>query len=326
MKTAQAATQAGVTVKALKYYESLGLIEPSRARNGYRHFSDHDVALVRQIKDLTFLGLSVKGTRPFVDCLRQGHAVGDQCAESLAAYRREIQRLDALIVRLISSRDQLTHQLHVAASRGFPTGVPREEPTPVMAERYGLPDNLPTPLDDGSAAHLPGVRVPALSLMTSDGRALTLDNMTDGRWIIFVYPTTGVPGEDMPRGWDEIPGARGCSPEACGFRDHIGALRQAGVQEVFGLSVQESSYQQELVRRLRLPYALLSDHTRALGAALTLPTFEVAGSTYYKRLTLVLRGDTIEHVFFPIFPPHEHAARVLAWVVENPVHRSGDTA
>ncbi len=326
MKAAQAATQAGVTVKALKYYESLGLIEPSRAHNGYRHFSDHDIALVRQIKELTSLGLSVEGTRPFVDCLRQGHDVGDQCAESLAAYRREIQRLDALIARLISSRDRLDHQLHAAARRGFPTGVPREEPTPIMAERYGLPHNLPTPVDDGRAAHLPGLRVPPLSLTASDGRVMTLDNMADGRWIIFVYPTTGVPGEDMPLGWDEIPGARGCTPEACGFRDNIGNLRQAGVQEVFELSVQESSYQQELVRRLHLPYALLSDPTRALGAALTLPTFEVAGSTYYKRLTLVLRGDTIEHVFFPIFPPHEHAARVLAWVVENPVHRSGDTA
>ena len=325
MNPARAAAQAGVTVKALKYYESIGLIKPSREPNGYRHFSDHDVALVRQIKALTALGLSVEGTRPFVDCLRQGHDFGDQCPESLVAYRREIQRLGALIARLIVSRDRLHHQLHAAASRGFPSGVPREESPPVMAERYGLPENLPTPVDDGSAAHLPGLHLPALSLTASDGRAIKLDETAEGRWIIFVYPTTGVPGEDMPLGWDEIPGARGCSPEACGFRDNIDNLRQAGIQELFGLAVQESSYQQELVRRLHLPYAMLSDPARELGAALTLPTFAVGGSTYYKRLTLVMQGDTIAHVFFPIFPPNEHASRVLEWLVENPLQRSGET-
>ncbi len=318
MKAARAASQAGVTVKALKYYESIGLIAPSRADNGYRHFSDHDVTVVRQIKELTALGLSVEATRPFVDCLRQGHDVGDQCPESLAAYRREIQRLDALIARLIMSRDRLRHQLYAAASRGFPAHAPREEPTPLMAERYGLPNNLPTPVDDGSAAHLPGMLIPALTLTATDGRAITLNDTVDGRWIIFVYPTTGVPGEDMPVGWDEIPGARGCSPEACGFRDNIDDLRQAGLQEVFGLSVQETPYQRELVSRLHLPYALLSDPARALGATLTLPTFEVDGSTYYQRLTLLMRGCIIEHVFFPVFPPNEHAARVLAWLLENP--------
>jgi peroxiredoxin/GNAT superfamily N-acetyltransferase len=145
-----------------------------------------------------------------------------------------------------------------------------------------------------------------------------LREVSAARWVLFVYPTTGVPGEDMPRGWDEIPGARGCTAEACGFRDHIAELRTAGAARVLGLSVQTSAYQREFARRLRLPYPLLSDVRRALGRELGLPTFEAGEETFYRRLTLVVRGSEIEHVFFPVFPPETHAPRVAQWLRGEP--------
>jgi peroxiredoxin len=187
-----------------------------------------------------------------------------------------------------------------------------------MIEKYGLPENLPIPVDDGSAAHLVGRALPRLTLASTAGAKVKLDQAHGARWLIFVYPTTGVPGVDMPRGWDEIPGARGCTPEACGFRDNFSGLLTAGLDAIYGLSSQGSRYQQELVSRLKLPYAMLSDPTLALRKGLALPTFEADGSTYYKRLTLVIRGKTVEHVFFPIFPPNEHASNVLAWIRAHP--------
>ena len=308
MQAKEAAAQAGVTVKALKYYEAIGLVEPARLANGYREFGAHDIDLIKQVKELTALGLSVKGTRPFIECLRQGHVHGDDCPESLAAYHGEIHRLDALVAELVARRQMLHERLFSAAARGFPT----------MTERYGLPDNLPVPVDDGAAAHLVGATLPALTLPASDGTAVKLDDVSDGRWVLFIYPTTGVPGEDMPGGWDEIPGARGCTPEACGFRDNLSDLRAAGLDAVYGLSVQALGYQRELVERLKLPYAMLSDPPFALGESLALPTFEAGGSSFYKRLTMVLRGRTVEHVFYPIFPPNEHAGRVLEWLRDHP--------
>ena len=319
MNVKQAAAMAGVTVKALKYYESIRLVQPARSPNGYRDFSAQDIDLIKQVKELTAVGLSVNGTRPFIECLRQGHLHGDDCPESLAAYHAEINRLDGLVMELASRRQMLHARLVSAASRGFPVPGVEESITPVV-ERYGLPDNLPVPVDDGSAEHLAGRTLPALSLPASDGTVVQLDQVSDARWLIFVYPTTGIPGQDLPLGWDQIPGARGCTPEACGFRDNFADLLDAGLDAIYGLSSQQSRYQHELVERLRLPYPMLSDRTFALEKSLGLPTFEVGASTFYKRLTMVIRKTTIEHVFYPIFPPNEHARDVLAWIQD---HTSG---
>ena len=135
--------------------------------------------------------------------------------------------------------------------------------------------------------------------------------------MLFVYPSTGKPGADIPKGWNEIPGARGCSQEACSFRDGLAALKAAGAEQVVALSTDPTEYQQALVRRLLLPYPMLSDPKRLLGRALDLPTFDANGMTLYKRLTMIVRGDTIEHVFYPIFPPDRHASEVLAWLLSE---------
>lgn len=316
MRAKEAARRAGVSVKALRYYESLGLIAPARLANGYRDYSELDVQLSGQIAALLGLGLSAQGARPFLECLRLGHQQGDECTDSLRAYAEEIQRLDRLLAELTQRREALQHRLDAAAQRGFPehhrTGDQMTLP------RYDLPENLPVPTDDGRAAHLVGLTLPNLHFVTHDGQPVRLGEVASGRWILFVYPTTGVPGQDLPEGWDSIPGARGCTPEACGFRDGMQALRDAGAQALLGLSHQSAEYQRELAQRLHLPYGLLSDPERRLGEALRLPTFRAGNDTFYSRLTLVVRGDRIEHVFYPIFPPNEHAAQVLDWLRTHP--------
>lgn len=177
-----------------------------------------------------------------------------------------------------------------------------------------LPVDLPRPVDDGAAAHLRGTRLPALTFTTTDGELLELAALGAGRTVIYIYPMTGRPGVDLPVGWDEIPGARGCTPESCGFRDHYAELRAAGAAAVYGLSSQHTDYQREVVERLELPFPLLSDPELALAAALRLPTFDVEGTTLYKRLTLIAEHGVIEHAFYPIFPPNEHAGQVLDWL------------
>lgn len=187
-----------------------------------------------------------------------------------------------------------------------------------MADYLNLPADLPVPGDDGAAAHLPGMKLPQLRLRSTGGATIRLDELGEGRTVIYVYPLTGRPGTDLPGGWDSIPGARGCTPEACGFRDHYRDLLAADAAGVFGLSSQDTDYQREAVERLHLPFQMLSDPARSLAQALGLPTFEVSGLTLYKRLTLIIRGDVIEHVFYPVFPPNEHAAQVLTWLRDNP--------
>jgi peroxiredoxin len=155
-----------------------------------------------------------------------------------------------------------------------------------------LPEGLPVPVDDGAASHLPGRAMPALSLPATDGR----------------------PGVDLPEGWDDIPGARGCTPESCAFRNLYADLQAAGAAQVFGLSSQPTEYQAEAVERLHLPFAMLSDEHLALADALGLPTFSVDGMTLYRRLTMVITGGVVEHVFYPIFPPDQHAQEVLDWL------------
>ena len=186
-----------------------------------------------------------------------------------------------------------------------------------MIDPMILPDDLPVPVDDGACDHLPGTTVPSVPLPATDGTLVDLSNFA-GRTVVYAYPRTGRPGEpSLVEGWDLIPGARGCTPETCGFRDHHAELAAAGAS-VYGMSTQDSAYQRELVERLALPFAILSDERLELTAALGLPTFEVAGRTLHRRHTLVLRDGVVEHVFYPVFPPDRHASEVLAWLREGP--------
>lgn len=187
-----------------------------------------------------------------------------------------------------------------------------------MTDYTNLPTDLPAPEDDGAAAHLPGMPVPPLELRGTGGETVRLDTLGAGRTVLYIYPMTGRPGVDLPDGWDSIPGARGCTPEACGFRDHYQDLLAAGAVGVFGLSTQDTDYQREAVERLHLPFPMLADPTRSLADALDLPTFQTGGLTLYKRLTLLIRDGVLEHVFYPIFPPNEHATEVLTWLRANP--------
>ena len=186
-----------------------------------------------------------------------------------------------------------------------------------MTDYLSLPDDLPRPVDDGAAAHLPGMAVPSVTLPATDGAAVDLARLGPGTIVVYVYPMTGRPGRDLPDGWDAIPGARGCTPESCGFRDHHAELLAAGVAAVYGLSSQDPEYQREAAQRLRLPFALLSDAPLALADRLRLPTFAAGGTTRYRRLTLIVAAGRIEHVFYPVFPPDAHAGEVLAWLRER---------
>lgn len=176
-----------------------------------------------------------------------------------------------------------------------------------------LPVDLPVPVDDGGAAHLPGLGLPSVPLDATDGSTVDL-SAQPGRTVVYAFPRTGRPGEaPLIDDWDAIPGARGCTPETCGFRDHHAELAEAGAQ-VFGLSSQDTAYQQELVSRLGLPFALLSDESLALAGAVRLPTFDVAGQTLLKRLTLLIDDGTVSHVWYPVFPPDGHADEVLRFL------------
>jgi peroxiredoxin len=190
-----------------------------------------------------------------------------------------------------------------------------------MTDFTSLPDNLPAPQDDGAADHLTGLPMPALTVQASDRRSVNLAAAGPGRTIIYIYPLTGRPGVDLPEGWDAIPGARGCSTEACDFRDHFADLQAADATQVWGLSSQDPDYQAELVERLHLPFRMLSDPKFTVAAALNLPTFSAPGhERLYSRLTIVARDGHIEHVFYPVFPPNTHAQQVLEWLHTHPVN------
>jgi peroxiredoxin len=178
-----------------------------------------------------------------------------------------------------------------------------------------LPADLPVPVDDGACAHLPGMRLPSLALPATDGTMIDLSTLP-GRSVVYVYPRTGRPDQPLPAGWDEIPGARGCTPQSCAYRDLSAELGALGAR-VFGLSAQDTAYQQEASTRLHLPFPLLSDERLELTRVLSLPTFEVEGMTLIKRLTLVIDDGVIETVFYPIFPPDADAANVAAWLREH---------
>jgi peroxiredoxin len=177
---------------------------------------------------------------------------------------------------------------------------------------YTLPEGLPVPEDDGAADHLVGMRIPELVLESSEG-PVDLAALARERLVLYVYPQAGRPGRPLPAGWDEIPGARGCTPQSCGFRDHAAELAELGAR-VAGLSVQPLDDQLEFAERNRMPFPVVADPGRELGAALRLPTFEVEGSTLYKRLALVAERGEIVKVFYPVFPPDRNAEEVLAWL------------
>lgn len=180
---------------------------------------------------------------------------------------------------------------------------------------YSVPDGIPEPPDDGACDHLPGMRLPSVSLMSTDGDPVDLSALT-GTTVVYCYPMTGRPDQDLPQGWDDIPGARGCTPQSCAFRDHHAELQALGAR-VFGLSTQDTAYQREAVRRLRLPFMLLSDERLEFAGALELPTFEAEGMTLIKRLTLVVEDGEIREVFYPVFPPGRNAEEVLGWLSER---------
>ena len=177
---------------------------------------------------------------------------------------------------------------------------------------------IPAPADDGGAAHLGGMTIPPVSLRATDDTMVTLSALS-ARVVVFAYPLTGEPGKiALVDDWDMIPGARGCTPHTCAFRDLFAELKAAGVAYVFGLSTQDNAYQTEMASRLHLPFPVLSDEKLELTRALRLPTMEVAGLTLIKRLALIIDDARITHVFYPVFPPDRNAAEVLAWLKENP--------
>lgn len=175
-----------------------------------------------------------------------------------------------------------------------------------------LPPDLPVPVDDGACDHLPGLQLPSIPLPSTAGRMVDLARLP-GRTVVYCYPRTGEPGKPVPPAWDAIPGARGCTPQACAFRDHYQELQALGAR-VFGLSTQDTAYQQEAVARLHLPFELLSDANLAFARALRLPTFEFDSMTLIKRLTLIVRDGRIEKVFYPVFPPDKNPEEVIAWL------------
>jgi peroxiredoxin len=183
---------------------------------------------------------------------------------------------------------------------------------------FPLPPDLPQPVDDGAANHLAGLPMPHLFLPSTAGKMVDLSGLAGLRTVLYCYPMTGVPGRPLPQGWDMIPGARGCTPQACGFRDHYPELLELR-SEVFGLSTQTTEYQREMTERIHLPFQILSDAEFKLCDALRLPTFEVDGMRLVKRLTLIVRARRIEHVFYPVFPPNESADQVMRWLRVHPV-------
>ena len=176
---------------------------------------------------------------------------------------------------------------------------------------------IPAPQDDGAAAHLTGARLPDVTLAATDGPAVSLAGFA-GRSVLYVYPMTGQPGVALPAGWDEISGARGCTPQSCAFRDHFFELKTAGAARVFGLSTQDTAYQREAAERMHLQFPLLSDAELLFAKALSLPSFEAAGKTLLKRMGLIIDGGVISKVFYPVFPPDRNAGDVLEWLLDYP--------
>ena len=177
---------------------------------------------------------------------------------------------------------------------------------------YSLPEGLPVPVEDGACAHLLGARLAAVMLVSTRGRRVDVSAIV-GRVVVYAYPRTGVPDHDPPAGWDLIPGARGCTPQSCAYRDHHAELRALGA-EVFGVATNPPEYQREVAERLHLPFELLSDERFELTDAMRFPTFEIGGMRLLRRFTLIARGGVIERVHYPVFPTDGDAGRVLEYL------------
>jgi peroxiredoxin len=193
-----------------------------------------------------------------------------------------------------------------------------------MTSTVEAPDwsKIPAPVDDGATRHLAGARMASVPLRVTDGRTVDLSAMP-GRVVVYAYPRTGRPGVENPDGWDMIPGARGCTPQSCSFRDHFAELKTLGIARLFGLSTQNPDYQREAVARLHLPFALVSDEHLTLTRAMNLPTFEAGGMTLLRRFTLVIKDGTVEHVFYPVFPPDRSASDTVEWLSQRARSQAG---
>lgn len=183
-----------------------------------------------------------------------------------------------------------------------------------------LPVDLPAPEDDGAADHLPGSLLPSLALPSTQGGTPELAELARGRLVAYVYPRTGIPEQPSPAGWDDIPGARGCTPQSCSYRDSLPEFERLGAS-VVGISAQEPSEQREFAEREQIPFPLLSDHGLRLARDLGLPTFEAGGMTLYRRLTLVAEAGTVIKAFYPVFPPDRDATAVVAWLIDHPASK-----
>ncbi len=177
------------------------------------------------------------------------------------------------------------------------------------------------PQDDGAAAHLLGMEVPSIALQATDGTTVSL--CSSGLSVVYAYPRTSPPEGKAIDGWDVIPGARGCTPQSCAFRDHFAELKELGASRLFGLSTQTTEYQREAAKRLHLPFPLLSDHSLLLASALNLPTFQAGGMTLLKRLTMIVEAGVIKHVFYPVHPPEMNADAVIRWIKVNRISAMG---
>ncbi|GAA1581749.1 MerR family transcriptional regulator [Actinoplanes couchii] len=291
MRVGELARRTGTTVRALRYYEQSGLVVPRRLGNGYRDYDPIAERQVAQIRELMALGLTVEETRPFVESLANDD---DVCAAAVATFRSTVAGLQTRIGELTAQREALDARIDTAA-RQIVTGPP---------ETRGRP------------ADLIGRALPELRFYGTDGRPISLHDLGPGRSVVFVYPLTGRPGVDLPRGLLEIPGARGAGRDNW-LRDHHAEILAAGAARVYGLSAQSTGYQRELVHRLALPYPLIPDPQLTLAAATGLPTRTTGDLTVYERLTLVVTDDVVEHVFHPIVDPASHALDVMRWLTQR---------
>ncbi len=187
----------------------------------------------------------------------------------------------------------------------------------MSADFASLPPDLPVPHDDGAANHLPGTALPELELPSTAGGVADLSELARGRLVAYVYPRTGTPGEPLPDGWDDIPGARGCTPQSCSYRDSLAEFERLGAT-VVGISAQSAEEQRDFAAREHIPFPLLSDPGLLLAERLRLPTFEAGAMRLYRRLTLVADAGTIVKAFYPVFPPDRDAGEVLAWLAAHP--------
>jgi DNA-binding transcriptional MerR regulator len=277
VRVSELARRTGTTVRALRYYESAGLVVPRRLGNGYREYDPIAVRLVAQIRELTGLGLSVEQTRPFVESLASGRDEIDGCTAAVANYRSAITGLQDRIARLTTQRDALHARLDAAAGQVATTD----------------------PCD------LAGARFPRLDCYGTDGKPVDLGA---GRSLIFLFRCTGQIETDVRTGLLEIPGARGEGPSW--LRDQHAELRSAGAGRVYGLAAQPPDYLRELGHRLAIPYPLIPDPQRALADALGLVPAD-------RRLTFVVSDGVIEHVFHPIPAPATHALQVMRWLTRR---------